>query len=107
MTSVAHDPVWMQPSHCIQDGTNWRWCMFTGAEQFASRLEQLRVAAIEDRIAKGYMFAKVADDSLAQSSTAMQYMAQQLSVVREARKAMQKLQAAVVQQQQSTQAGLQ
>jgi hypothetical protein len=38
------------------------------------------------------MFAKVADESLAESSTAMQYMTQQLGVVREARKVMQRLQ---------------
>lgn len=63
-----------------------------GDHQLARRLEQLRESAIADRIARGFMFAKIEDPSLSEGSSAVQYMRQQMSVVLEARKLLVSLQ---------------
>lgn len=61
----------------------------TGADddEIATRLQDLRSASVKQQLDAGYAFAKVADPQLAEGSSAMSYMLQQLGVVRMAREA--------------------
>jgi hypothetical protein len=61
--------------------------MLADGKEVAQMIEQLRLQAVKDRLSKGYVLAKVADPSLAQGSSAVSYVLQQLGVVRMARQA--------------------
>ena len=56
-------------------------------DEIAERLQDLRTVSVKQRLDAGYAFAKVADPQLAQGSSAMSFMLQQLGVVRMAREA--------------------
>lgn len=53
----------------------------------AEKWEQARVRALQKRLDEGLMLAKVQDPGLAQGSSAVTYMMQQLGLVRMARDA--------------------
>lgn len=57
------------------------------AEWLNMRLAELRSAAVQERLSKGFVTAKIEDPGLAHSSSAMTYMVQQTAMVKMCRDA--------------------
>lgn len=55
---------------------------YADAEWLERRLAELRSEAVQERLVKGFVTAKIEDPGLARSSSAMTYMLQQTAIVK-------------------------